>query len=72
VSWIYFVQNTRLVGSYEHGNKPFGSTKYWKILNYLRKYWLLRKDSYPRCLSVHGKTKHSLMVFENNALSRKL
>jgi len=55
-NWNYLVQKACLLGSCEHGDKPFGCTKYWKFLNYLRKYWLLRKDSYPRCLSVHGKS----------------
>jgi hypothetical protein len=56
VNWIYSFQNTRHVGSCDHGNKHFGCTKCWNLLNYLRKCWFLRKDSYPWCLSVHGKS----------------
>jgi hypothetical protein len=32
-------------GSCEDGNEPFGSTKYWEVLQYLSDWRLLKKDS---------------------------
>jgi hypothetical protein len=33
--------------SCEHGNEPSGSIKFWKILEYLRDWRILKKDSVP-------------------------
>jgi hypothetical protein len=34
-------------GSREHSNEPSGSIQFWEILEYLNKWWLLKKDSTP-------------------------
>jgi hypothetical protein len=31
-------------GSYEDLNEPSSSIKYWEILEFLRNWWLLKKD----------------------------
>lgn len=35
----------KVVGSCEQGNEPFGSTKCWDFLDWLRNCYLLKKDS---------------------------
>jgi hypothetical protein len=34
-------------GSYEHGDEPSGSSKYWEVHEWLHNWQLLRKDSAP-------------------------
>jgi hypothetical protein len=34
-------------GPCEHGNEPSGSIKFWEILEWLRNWRLLKKDSTP-------------------------
>jgi hypothetical protein len=45
--WTEFVQLRQgsVVGSCEHGNKPLVSITDGEFLDYLRNYWLLKKDS---------------------------
>jgi hypothetical protein len=45
---MWLRKGTSVEGSCEHGNEPSGSTKCWKILEQLRDWPLLKKDSAPQ------------------------
>jgi hypothetical protein len=45
MDWIHLAQDRDMASSCEHNNEPSGSVKCWEFLEWLRNYWLFKKDS---------------------------